>query len=99
MDYWVLPVIVSLAFVGGLLGITGNSKLGFCCRFWKGLTHSLIHHLENVPFSKKLQTTTEMGAINSLPNDKILDKSKFKTLANDKLNVTQMLVINLTLGL
>ena len=26
----------------------------------KGLTHSLIHHLETVPNSKKLQMTTEM---------------------------------------
>ena len=24
------------------------------------LTHSLIHHFENIPYSRKLQTTTEM---------------------------------------
>ena len=29
------------------------------------------------------------GAVNSLPNNKILDLSKFKALADDKINVIQ----------
>ena len=34
--------------------------------------------------------TAELS-VNSLPNDKILDKSKFKALADDKINVTEKL--------
>ena len=31
--------------------------------FGKELTHSLIHHFETIPNSKKLQSTTEMGLL------------------------------------
>ena len=34
--------------------------------------------------------TAELS-VNSLPNDKILDKTKFKALADDKINVTEKL--------
>ena len=38
----------------------GSSKIRIVC-----LTHSLIHHFDTVPNSKKLQTTTEMWLLNN----------------------------------
>ena len=36
-------------------------------------------------------THTVSNVVNSLPNDKILDQPKFKTFADDKINVTEKL--------
>ena len=42
-------------------------------------------------FVNKLLLVSRYWDFNSLPNDKILDWSKFKSLADDKINVTQNL--------
>ena len=39
--------------------------------------------------SHKVYKTHFYGMFNSLPNDKFLDRSKFKTFAEDKINMTQ----------
>ena len=47
----------TVIFVCIRLLFQGHKKWKLC---GKGLTHSLIHHFETAPNSKKLQTTTEM---------------------------------------
>ena len=56
-----------------------------------------IEYLKNQTNWRDIILTFEtMYFFNSLPNDKNLDQSKFKDLANDKVNVTQKL--NFILG-
>ena len=51
------------------------------------LFHPISYFINNTPsyFSQILQ-------VNSLPNDKILDVTKLKAIADDKSNVTKMMI-------
>ena len=49
--------------------------------------------LKNCPFHNFLSFSKLLFSINSLPNDKNLDLSNFKTFAEDKINVNKKLKI------
>ena len=46
-------------------------------------------------YRKKMMMSVSYSTVNSLPNDKILDWSKFKAFADEKINVNEKLKFGL----
>ena len=52
----------------------------------------LYMHVCAKHFAEKFNSSCRFNMFNSLPNDKILDVTKLKTIAEDKISVAQMMI-------
>ena len=59
-----------------------------------GYQHFLLfpQYFQKASFSSSLKVGSVWYGVNPFPNDKILDQTKLKAFADDKLNVTKMII-------